>query len=817
MFKFNNNHIATGYIKQLLASFNLPTYKVYTREFEQYKDAHGVEDPRIAASVPKDGNTYPDHMCYVNYIKDGLVQRYDGLNWIPTQYHYHYNKKELNKTKNLKIRNNLYDSYTHEYLGEYLRFQRDYNNLDLMPLYNCFSDTLCPLLRTTFNTAHYVPQYTITSPLFISITPKATSSTDAEETEDTEDIEALTNTVEIGTVGYLYQDTAGRYFSIKLEKNTENNLVVPPNHIELPLQEGATLELTRANLTLKGSADQTSAAIQEYYDAGVPTKLPVFELTPAPENSAVYIVGDRISTTQYSLSLSCQLEYTTKELNSDKEVDYKAVVFDTKDPNYKIYMLPVKLFHTYTIALGCNSAEIFCGFYSGNYFSEAASLTNLPKLTYQKFTDLQFSTPIIYDKLSASNILAPEATAGEYLQNEHNLKMFIKLPANTTSSIVVLEGDYSSYNNTIFSQTTTWNDGEGLPDELGALQVTNDSKYNFISEYPEAGALYISTQETATRTQLKTKQQRKDSKTITTVKISDDPLEVVFPRDLKDVLPDISMIKDNAEVAARLTPIAVELANKTIANPIKLYIDPSKQTIYKIFDEGNLNNITKNDHDFTIEFAKDCLPPVKEEWEIDFSNFGITSNTVLTMQPGEYEYEFENNSYKYRIDSVNTYTLDNSYAGTVIVAGNGKVTKTNKDETVEELSELPEVVFDDGESVETAYIVIFERTYKSNDLQTIVKREKDGVEQETREYPAEFIEHLILNINDPQITAGDSLQFNFVKNGQNTTALKLVKGEGNIDCSVTFDIHADLQLLEELIDEVDDEGNLVFPETPSED
>lgn len=49
----------------------------------------------------------------------------------------------------MQIKNNAYDSYTHEYLGWYLRFFRDYKGIDLMPLYNCFSDNECANLELT--------------------------------------------------------------------------------------------------------------------------------------------------------------------------------------------------------------------------------------------------------------------------------------------------------------------------------------------------------------------------------------------------------------------------------------------------------------------------------------------------------------------------------------------------------------------------------------------------------------------------------------------------------------------------------------------
>jgi hypothetical protein len=169
--------------------------------------------------------------------------------------HYDYGTKLLNYTKNLVVKNNVYDSYTHEYLGDYLRFQRDYNNLDLMPLYNCFSNRACE------------------------------------------------------------------------------------------------------NLIIKG---EISTVIDR----------------------KVKVNATTAHTTTYN---------TTFE-------------FNTKDPNYKIYMMPIKMFKTYTIAIDSDQpVEFCCGIY-GNYQDTRSKFNALPMLTYQRVNQSQFTKPFLYTKLSLNAI-----------------------------------------------------------------------------------------------------------------------------------------------------------------------------------------------------------------------------------------------------------------------------------------------------------------------------------------------------------------------------------------------------------------------------
>lgn len=126
MIKFNSTNIVVGEIKQILNSFNLPSYKVLVNGEPVYifKGLNYIYSNQILIS--KVDKKFPN----------GFI--YDANDFI-YQDTYYYGQDILNITHNLTIKSKTYDYTTHNVLGNYLRFMRDYRQLNLMPMYNCFN------------------------------------------------------------------------------------------------------------------------------------------------------------------------------------------------------------------------------------------------------------------------------------------------------------------------------------------------------------------------------------------------------------------------------------------------------------------------------------------------------------------------------------------------------------------------------------------------------------------------------------------------------------------------------------------------------
>lgn len=324
---FNNSDLFTGYLKQLLHSFNLPKVKVYTQRHAQYYKKYKKESPEILETLEATPRIELDatarklatpnqNVRYFPYIKDGELQEYVNGKWQNIsfrldsttnktirdgqRYKYTYGEKLLNHTKTLRLNTNTYDSYTHEYLGDYLRFHRDFLNFDLMPLYNCFSNRPCDKLKLQWQTS----------------------------------------------------------------------------------------------------------------------------------------TGSIVS-------------------------------FDSSDTNFKIYMIPVKLFQKYTIAIDSTyPVEMCCGIY-GDYQDKRKKFATLPHVTYQRVTHSTFSQPFLYTALASDDGTSKTTfieqlltstgidsnTLIELAQNETDLKLFLKVPVTNNSTIVILEGDYLGWNDSIWNMS----------------------------------------------------------------------------------------------------------------------------------------------------------------------------------------------------------------------------------------------------------------------------------------------------------------------------------------------------------------------------
>ena len=127
-YRFNSIFYGIGYIKEMLKEFNLPKIPVITDDIKLYNDALYIKDL---------------HLYRYEAAEDRLVKITD----------YYYNRPILNLTTNMNLTYSYYSTDFHEYLGNYLRFQRDYKHLNLMPLYNCFSN------RIVFPTKNYDENY----------------------------------------------------------------------------------------------------------------------------------------------------------------------------------------------------------------------------------------------------------------------------------------------------------------------------------------------------------------------------------------------------------------------------------------------------------------------------------------------------------------------------------------------------------------------------------------------------------------------------------------------------------------------------------
>jgi hypothetical protein len=155
----------------------------------------------------------------------------------------------------------------------------------------------------------------------------------------------------------------------------------------------------------------------------------------------------------------------SNELVKSLSVQTAKLTFDTANDNFKIYMVPVKLFEKYTIGFECDTKiEMFVGLYDNEKlinFSNNSDDFTLYDATYVKRVGTKISSPFLYDRLFNLESILTSPSFGssvtKFIYNqENNLKLFIKVPATSTSSLVVLEGDFVKFSELHFEDDQTF-------------------------------------------------------------------------------------------------------------------------------------------------------------------------------------------------------------------------------------------------------------------------------------------------------------------------------------------------------------------------
>lgn len=148
------------------------------------------------------------------------------------------------------------------------------------------------------------------------------------------------------------------------------------------------------------------------------------------------------------------------------------------DPNVrgkKVISIPVKFGETYSIFIDCSTqVEIMCGFYGNKGYISPTQTPAVEIKTENKYASLRYTS--FRDGFTYTTP-KPEKSTYPYTRF---FRMFIQLPLNTESSIVVLEGDYTTKDTAAIDNfPTKVKQNQTLLSDLSLNQIAGTVSYAF--------------------------------------------------------------------------------------------------------------------------------------------------------------------------------------------------------------------------------------------------------------------------------------------------------------------------------------------------
>lgn len=127
--RFYDNTIETKFIKALIATTYVPLVNTWTSGNFVIKGLSYISKNYI---LKCNATGFPSNID--DTAEAAKVRYFTKIStYVPTQSYFNLNTRYISNISS-------YDSTTHYYLGQYLRYIRDIEGIDLMPFYNCFAD-----------------------------------------------------------------------------------------------------------------------------------------------------------------------------------------------------------------------------------------------------------------------------------------------------------------------------------------------------------------------------------------------------------------------------------------------------------------------------------------------------------------------------------------------------------------------------------------------------------------------------------------------------------------------------------------------------
>lgn len=144
----------------------------------------------------------------------------------------------------------------------------------------------------------------------------------------------------------------------------------------------------------------------------------------------------------YDVNLMPLYNCFTGEVVSNVNFSELGVISGSVDNRYRIIAVPIQFGTTYNLAVDSDlPIEYIMGFYGpkGLLQIQTEKLNSI-KNTYTVIPSLQFTSPYCIPPFEWSELIQTTRMIGQF---ERYLRLFIKIPADSISSVVVIEGDIS--------------------------------------------------------------------------------------------------------------------------------------------------------------------------------------------------------------------------------------------------------------------------------------------------------------------------------------------------------------------------------------